>query len=163
MDQRLLTTREVASRLGVSTGTVCRWVHDGLIPGIRVRSNLLRFELAEVMGALKDRGTDQWAGRRPLWPARSLAARLGVDAHWLVEEAVEGRISGVRAGGTWLFEPALVESQLLVPARRSGENAIADGLGSKTQHDHDGSPRRPHQRALDYDAHADRKGGTRPK
>ena len=52
-----------------------------------------------------------------LWPARSLAARFGVEQAWLIEEADAGRLPGVRAGRTFLFDPEVVERELLRRAR----------------------------------------------
>lgn len=52
-----------------------------------------------------------------LWPAGSLATRLGVKSRWLIEEAAAGRIPGVRADHTWLFDPEVVERILLERAR----------------------------------------------
>jgi len=39
----LLTTREVAERLGVTTATVLNWTHAGELPGIRLPSGQLRY------------------------------------------------------------------------------------------------------------------------
>lgn len=48
-----------------------------------------------------------------LWPASSLGARLGVKPRWLIEEAAAGRIPGVRAGETYLFDVGAVERELI--------------------------------------------------
>ena len=52
-----------------------------------------------------------------LWPANSLGARLGVEPRWLIEEADAGRIPGVRAGRTYLFDVEAVERELIHRAR----------------------------------------------
>jgi excisionase family DNA binding protein len=43
MTDRLLTAREIAERLGVSTETVLRWTRRGELPGFRLPSGGLRF------------------------------------------------------------------------------------------------------------------------
>jgi excisionase family DNA binding protein len=48
MAAELLTTTEVASRLGVHRGTVWRWVLAGLLPSVRLPSGQLRFTAAAV-------------------------------------------------------------------------------------------------------------------
>lgn len=52
-----------------------------------------------------------------LRPAQSLAVRLGVERGWLIAEAEAGRIPGVRAGRTYLFDVEAVERVLLERAR----------------------------------------------
>lgn len=44
---RLLTTTELAERLGVTPATVRRWASSGRVPAYRVH-NRLRFDVAEV-------------------------------------------------------------------------------------------------------------------
>jgi excisionase family DNA binding protein len=45
---RLLTTREVAERLGFSCATVLRRWRAGEIPGYRIDTNVLRFDADEI-------------------------------------------------------------------------------------------------------------------
>jgi excisionase family DNA binding protein len=45
---RLLTTRELASQLGVSTGALLRWARRGEIPAVKLPSGAIRFVPAEV-------------------------------------------------------------------------------------------------------------------
>jgi excisionase family DNA binding protein len=45
---RLLTTRQVADRLGLSSGAVLRRWRAGEIPGYRIDSNVLRFDSDEL-------------------------------------------------------------------------------------------------------------------
>jgi excisionase family DNA binding protein len=52
---RLLTTREVAEALGVSSATVLRRWRAGELPGFRIASNCLRFDEAEIDGWLQAR------------------------------------------------------------------------------------------------------------
>lgn len=48
MTDRLLNTRQVAERYGVSPETILRWWRCGKLPGYRLASNVLRFDPAEV-------------------------------------------------------------------------------------------------------------------
>jgi excisionase family DNA binding protein len=53
MSDRLLTTRELASYLGVSPETVLRRWRAGELPGFRIASNALRFDPDEVRAWLE--------------------------------------------------------------------------------------------------------------
>jgi excisionase family DNA binding protein len=53
----LLTTREVAELLGVSTETVLRWVRRGELPAIRLPGGALRFPEATLYAWLAERAT----------------------------------------------------------------------------------------------------------
>jgi excisionase family DNA binding protein len=55
MNGRLLTTREVAELLGLSPATVLRRWRSGELPGIRLSSNVLRFDPDEIDAWLADR------------------------------------------------------------------------------------------------------------
>jgi excisionase family DNA binding protein len=46
--KRLLTAREVAELVGLSTESVLRRWRAGKIPGFRLASNVLRFDPAEI-------------------------------------------------------------------------------------------------------------------
>lgn len=48
MNQHLLTTRDVAERLGLSPEAVLRRWRAGQIPGFRLATNVLRFDEAEI-------------------------------------------------------------------------------------------------------------------
>lgn len=50
-----VTCREVANRLRVQPATVRRWSREGLIPTVRIRAKVLRFDFSEVMRALRRR------------------------------------------------------------------------------------------------------------
>lgn len=54
-DSPMMTTREVAERLGISKATVLRRWRAGEIPGYRLASNVLRFDRAEIEQWLADR------------------------------------------------------------------------------------------------------------
>jgi excisionase family DNA binding protein len=64
MSERLLTTREVATFLGVSPETVLRRWRAGELPGYRLASNVLRFRESEI---------EEWLeGTRPERPLVSV-------------------------------------------------------------------------------------------
>jgi excisionase family DNA binding protein len=52
---RLLTAREVAERLGVSVETILRWHRRGDLPGVRLSSNVLRFDVDDVDAFIAER------------------------------------------------------------------------------------------------------------
>ena len=62
--------------------------------------------------------------------AGEMARRLGVRPAWLRSEAAEGRLPGVPAGQTYLFDADIVERVLRDRARRTvGAQPPADGEG----------------------------------
>jgi excisionase family DNA binding protein len=63
VSERLLTTREVGGRLGVSTETVLRWVRRGELPAFRLPSGALRFREADLEAWLAARATKGAADR----------------------------------------------------------------------------------------------------
>jgi excisionase family DNA binding protein len=63
MAKRLLTDAELAQELSVATCTVRKWARRGIIPVIRPTSQLVRFDLEDVVKALKERGQ-----KKPLTP-----------------------------------------------------------------------------------------------
>jgi excisionase family DNA binding protein len=54
---RLLTAREIAERVGVSSETVLRWVRRGEIPAIKLPGGAIRFSAGEFEAWLKARET----------------------------------------------------------------------------------------------------------
>jgi len=54
---RLLTVREVAGRVGMSTETILRWVRRGELPAIKLPGGAIRFSADEFDAWLKARGT----------------------------------------------------------------------------------------------------------
>lgn len=50
---RLITTSELAERLGVTSDTIRKWTREGRIPCLRVGQKTLRFDLAVVLDALE--------------------------------------------------------------------------------------------------------------
>jgi len=97
---RLLTAREVAARLGVSSETVLRWTRAGKLPGFRMPGGALRY-LDEALEAwLAERATSEPAGsgRRASAAGRRSLAR--VRRHREVggdQDAVDPTRPGVQA------------------------------------------------------------------
>jgi excisionase family DNA binding protein len=67
---RLLTAREVAQVIGVSTETVLRWTRRGELPAIRLPGGAIRFREDDLDGWLEERAT----------PRRGSANHPGPDA-----------------------------------------------------------------------------------
>ncbi len=65
MDKQLISGRELATRLAVSTRTVRSWANAGHIPSFRLTGNRLRFNWDEVLEVI----------RRGQQPASAEAAR----------------------------------------------------------------------------------------
>jgi excisionase family DNA binding protein len=84
---RLVTAREVAERLGVSTETVLRWTRDGKLPGFRMPGGALRYQEADLAAWLFERATN-----RPRTEPRG-ATRGGRKV------AVQGRARQAGGGG----------------------------------------------------------------
>jgi hypothetical protein len=63
--------------------------------------------------------------RPVLLPLAAMARSLGVSARWLRAEAEAGRLPGVRADPTWLFDADLIEHLLAERARQGKEAAHA--------------------------------------
>jgi excisionase family DNA binding protein len=76
----LLTAREVAEILGVSTETVLRWTRKGELPAIRMPGGAIRYRQEALEGWLMDRATptrgvvEHPAGRRPRPSVHSIAS-----------------------------------------------------------------------------------------
>ncbi len=73
MTGRLLTAREVADIICVSTETVLRWTRRGELPAIRLTSGALRYREAELEAWLAARSTGADTPRhdkRPRAPGR---------------------------------------------------------------------------------------------
>ena len=60
MTGRLLTARQVADTLGVSTETVLRWTRRGDLPAIRLPGGAIRY---------REHDLDDWLARRATCPA----------------------------------------------------------------------------------------------
>ena len=55
MNNELLTAEQLAARLSVKPRTVKAWLQAGLIPATRLTSKVIRFDLDDVVAALKSR------------------------------------------------------------------------------------------------------------
>ena len=67
MAEKLLTKKDVADRLNVSTRTIGRYVKIGWLQPIRISEQILRFDPAELDRFLRD-GT-----KKPLWQSERTA------------------------------------------------------------------------------------------
>jgi excisionase family DNA binding protein len=54
---RLLTAREIAEMISVSTETVLRWTRSGELPAIRLPGGAIRFREGDLDGWLDERAT----------------------------------------------------------------------------------------------------------
>ena len=63
MTERLLTTREVADRLGVIPETVLRWIETRGLPAIRLTSRALRYDEAALDAWIAEHTTAASPGR----------------------------------------------------------------------------------------------------
>ena len=72
----LLTAREVAELLDVSTETVLRWTRAGKLPAIRLPGGAIRFREDEILGAVGDGGP----GVRGSWHAPSIPIPTSVKS-----------------------------------------------------------------------------------
>ncbi|MGH3006526.1 MAG: helix-turn-helix transcriptional regulator [Gaiellaceae bacterium] len=61
MRERLLTARELAERLGVSSETVLRWTRDGEVPAIRLPRGSIRYRPDAIEAWLEGRATSAGA------------------------------------------------------------------------------------------------------
>jgi excisionase family DNA binding protein len=75
---RLLTTREVAERLGVTPETVLVWVETRGLPALRLTSRAIRFDEDELEAWKAEHATG--AANREVLPTRSNRAQGGAYA-----------------------------------------------------------------------------------
>jgi excisionase family DNA binding protein len=78
-DQGLLTAREVAELVGVSTETVLRWVRRGDLPAFRLPGRAIRFRQDDLDAWLGERATP----RRGVLTTTTDAARSEVSSEVL--------------------------------------------------------------------------------
>jgi excisionase family DNA binding protein len=52
-DDRLLTRKQVAERLGISLPTLNLWTKEGIVPAVRLNSSV-RYRMADVEAAMQD-------------------------------------------------------------------------------------------------------------
>jgi excisionase family DNA binding protein len=62
---KLLTPQEVADLLQVKKATIYQWTHQGFIPHIKIRKNVLRFRQDRVMEWLEKRSVKGRTTRVP--------------------------------------------------------------------------------------------------
>jgi excisionase family DNA binding protein len=55
--QRLITARELAAQLGISSGALLRWTRAGKVPAVRLPSGAVRYVPAQI---------DQWLAERSM-------------------------------------------------------------------------------------------------
>ena len=73
MSDRLLTAREVAELLGVSTGALLRWTRAGQVPAVKLPSGAVRYMPEQIDAWLEERATGSCPG---VLPATSADARV---------------------------------------------------------------------------------------
>lgn len=61
-ETKMLTAEELAERLRVKPGTVRVWSRRGLIPRQRLSPKVIRYDLAAVVAALRQRAQQQTGG-----------------------------------------------------------------------------------------------------
>jgi excisionase family DNA binding protein len=66
---RLLTARDVAELVGVSSETVLRWTRRGELPAIRLPGGQLRYDATEVDAWLAERATPRRGVLATTWDA----------------------------------------------------------------------------------------------
>jgi len=59
---RLITTRELARRLGVTSNTIRKWTREGRIPCLRIGQKTLRFDATVVIKVLSQSQADRSEG-----------------------------------------------------------------------------------------------------
>jgi excisionase family DNA binding protein len=73
-DRRLLTARELADELGVSTGALLRWTRAGKVPAVKLPSGAVRYVPDQIDDWLTHRslqGNTEGTGVLSLFPACS--------------------------------------------------------------------------------------------
>ena len=55
MEHDFLTAEQLAERLGVKPRTVKEWLRAGIIPATRLTPKVIRYDLEQVVSALKQR------------------------------------------------------------------------------------------------------------
>ncbi len=57
MEQEIVTVKELAERLQLKPETIRIWARQGLIPSLRPTPKVLRFEMRNVLAAIKEIST----------------------------------------------------------------------------------------------------------
>jgi excisionase family DNA binding protein len=75
VSERLLTARELAGRLAVSSGALLRWTRDGKVPAVKLPSGAIRYLPEEVDAWIAE--SHMGAAERGVSPTRADRARDG--------------------------------------------------------------------------------------
>jgi excisionase family DNA binding protein len=75
---RLLTAREVAELLDVSTGALLRWTRAGQVPAVKLPSGAIRYVPAQIDAWLAARSMTAGDGPEDVSPAPNATRRVGV-------------------------------------------------------------------------------------
>jgi excisionase family DNA binding protein len=62
-ETELVTAEDLAHRLRLRPSTIRRWARAGRIPAVRVTAKVVRYDLAEVMRALREGQKPQGVSR----------------------------------------------------------------------------------------------------
>ena len=92
MGSRLLTARQVADLLGVSSETVLRWTRRGLLPAIRLPGGAIRYRESDLEAWLQERETAAPVREAPATLADAGRLPVPVDLHGL--GARRGHVDG---------------------------------------------------------------------
>lgn len=79
MTERLLTARELADRLGISTGALLRWTRARKVPAVKLPSGAVRYVPKEIDEWLAERSTAGDA-TEVVSPAPDAARQVGVSS-----------------------------------------------------------------------------------
>jgi len=59
VESKLVDASAVAEAMGIRSATVRRWANQGLIPVVRISSRTVRFDLADVLAAIRKMAQSQ--------------------------------------------------------------------------------------------------------
>ena len=54
-NDELLTAAELGARLRVRPATIRLWTRDGIVPAVRITGKIIRYDVTEVVAALRQR------------------------------------------------------------------------------------------------------------
>ena len=61
MTSELITAAEIGERLRVQPATIRLWTLDGIIPAVRISGKVIRYDVTEVIAALRKRSQQKAA------------------------------------------------------------------------------------------------------
>ena len=79
MTERLLSARELADRLGVSTGALLRWTRGGQVPAVKLPSGAVRYVPERIDAWLLERAMADGATEE-VSPAPDAVRQVGVSS-----------------------------------------------------------------------------------